>query len=89
MVTHLRGQIFKTSLSGPSAAEACHQQWASPLGNPQVTKQEPSAELRDLSNYEPEAFTCKQVSKKASSPKLLQSKLASQALSKQHQRSAA
>ena len=54
--THLRGQIFKRSLRGSSAAEACHQQRASPLGNPQVTKQEPSAELREPEQLRTRSF---------------------------------
>ena len=47
LATHLRIQTFITSLRGSSAAEACYQQQVSPLGNPPVTKQEPSAELRE------------------------------------------
>ena len=47
MATHSRGQILRTSLRGSSATEACHQQRVSPLQKPQVSKQEPSAELRE------------------------------------------
>ena len=49
VATYSRSQTCQRSLRGSAPAEACHQQQASPLGNPQVTKQEPSAKL-----WEPE-----------------------------------